>query len=199
MFNLKRLVLLTVFAAFAYFFWPRQPDLLGYVPTEIAALQAKAIQQTRSKQWFAHTVSWWQIYYWQYQFSPVTSLSLAIEQGRADAIFRDGTDEYDRSKAEEPLKLFYEKIQAKTAAKFDPSAVAQKEIQTWNLAADETTGPDLIQAKAEQLALLYGGPPKKYLPAAQHFATVLRTPTSPDLPKTLRLAWTELQKAARSH
>lgn len=199
MINIKRLLILAVLAAFAYFFWPRQASLLEYSAQELAELEAKAWQQAQGKQWVAVTATYAQIYFSQYHFQPFAAFSIAMNQSRAISVFRGAADDYDRSKAEQPLQALYDEIKSKTGRNYDPKTVAQKELRVWSLVNEDAKDEIVVQAQAEELALIYGGAAKKYLPSAQLFASARKKAKNlqwTDARKDLEKAWSALKKEA---
>ncbi len=196
---LKRLLLILAAAVAAYVFWPRSPSLTAFDPDAIAALQAKAWSQAGAEQWARHAVTTYWIFETQYRLPPVAALKAALEVSRASAALRSAADAADRETAAKPLASAYATLRAQTRGQFDPAAVAAQEIQAVGLMLEGRTEP-AAQAFANEYALLYGGPPGAYLPAARVFVRAGNDALAGDWTaagESLRKAWTELRDAFR--
>lgn len=201
MFNTRRLVVLVVLGVFAYGFWPREPNLLGYRPKELSALETESWKQSKGKQWFALTKTQYEIFRDQYGFSPYRSLSLALGMSRALSLYRGSADVTDREEAIKPLRSVLEVIKKDTKATFDATALAEKQVKIWALSAEEGSAEATVQSQAEMLAAIYGGSAKKYMVPARSFVSAIKTAQASDWARTnqsLQQAWTDLKNAAHA-
>jgi len=198
---IKKLLLIALLAVIAYCYWPRHPDLLAYQPREMADLQIEAARQAGGKQWFAHGITNYKIYTGQYGLPPLAAVGAAMDKSRAVSLYRSSTDENDKAEAIKPLIAAYEAIKRETGKTYDPKAVAELEIKVWGLIEEGATD-EIIAAKiAEQMALLYGGIPKRYLATAPFFAAALKETQASAWPaarQNLQKGWADLQRSARA-
>ena len=88
----------------------------------------------------------------QYGFSWVAAGSTGLSLAKAAVIFGDATDHYERAIPD--LTRGFARIQASTAAHFDPSAVARAELAWW--VARRIPGQDSPEQVGELIAELYG-------------------------------------------
>lgn len=194
----KRILLVLMVVLAAYVFWPRSSSLTAFDPSAIAELQVKAWSQAGARQWAGHAATTYRIFESQYRLPPVSALKAAIEVSRAAAILRSAADAADRESAAKPLTSAYATLKARSRGQFDPAAVAAQEIQAVGLMLEGRT-ESAAQAFAAQYALLYGGTPGAYLPAARGFVRAGDDALAGDWTATgasLRKAWTELHAAA---
>ncbi len=197
---IKKLFLVALLALVAYCYWPRDPDLLGYQPAEMAALQVQAARQAGLKQWFAHWVTFIKIYSGQYGFPPIAAMGTAMDRSQAIFVFRRATDDIDSDEIVNPLAEAYDSIKIQTDRKYDPKAMAEMELAIWRLIKDGAKDEVVIAKISEQLALIYGGTPKQYLVTAQFFAVALREAQASNwspAQQNLQKAWANLKTAAR--
>jgi len=198
---IKKLFVIALLALVAYCYWPRHPDLLAYQPREMAALQIQAARQAGGKQWVAYAVTSFKIHTGQYGFPPLTAAGIAMDSSRAVSLYRSSVDETDKEEALKPLTSAYETIKAQTGKTYDPKAVAQLEMKTWSLLKEEAKNEVIAANMSEEMALIYGGPPKKYLEPAQFFTAALKETQASSWPaaqQNLQKGWADLQRVARS-
>jgi len=198
---IKKLLLVVLLALVAYCYWPRHPDLLGYQPREMAALQIQAAQQAGGKHWVAYAVTSYKIHTGQYGFPPLTAAGIALDTSRAVSLARSAVDENDKDEALKPLISAYETIKQQTGKTFDPKAVAQLEMKIRGLLKEETPDDVIAAMMAEEMALIHGGTPKKYLEPARFFTAALKedqTSTWRAAQQNLQKGWADLQRTARA-
>jgi len=194
LFTLKRLLLLAVIAAIAYYFWPRTPSLAGFDEQRISEIQIAIWKGAASKKHLSQLPLLYELYNQQYSIAPVASMKMALDMARALTIFFSAPDASEQENALVPLRSFYVNLKNSTKATFDPNALALMEFSTWmlqvnysnraKLAASISKRPtarvslspkssevcELTALISEHLAVLYGLSAEAWLPAAKKFA-----------------------------
>lgn len=141
--------------AVAAFTWARQPvgprPLGAFNPDRVAALEVgmwEAYYEKQRVRLFALLVTTLRE---QYGFSWPTATAAAFSLAKAAVTFGDATGDYERTIPD--LTRGFARIQAATAAPFEPAQVARAELAWW--VARRTPGQDSPESVGDLIAELY--------------------------------------------
>ncbi|MBR1274431.1 hypothetical protein [Bradyrhizobium sp. AUGA SZCCT0283] len=160
----RRTVILTLALVFAlvlgaYASWPRQADLRGFEPAEIARLETAMWRDYYEKRYVALFGHLYEMSRTQFGFSPLDSFRIALSAAQAAKAFQPTRSREAADAALPPLVTYYRLLASATPGGFDVAEAARLELDWWQ-ARREAVGPGQYGVTVARVAAItYGKHP----------------------------------------
>ena len=128
----------------AYASWPRQADLRGFEPAEIARLETAMWRDYYDRRYPALFYHLYELSRTQFGFSPLDSFRIAWAAARAAKAFQPTRSREAADAALPPLVTYYRLLASATPGGFDVAEAAWLELDWWQ-ARREAAGPQAIR------------------------------------------------------
>ena len=148
-------VLVAVLGGYAS--WPRQADLRGFEPDEIARLETAMWRDYYQKRYAALFGHLYELSRTQFGFAPLDSFRIALSAARAATAFQPTRSRAAADAALPPLVTYY-LLESAVPDGFDVAEAARLELDWWQ-ARREALGPEQYgKTVARVAAITYGKP-----------------------------------------
>ena len=132
----RRTVTLTLALVFtlvlgAYAAWPRQADLRGFEPADIARLETAMWRDYYEKRYPALFYHLYELSRTQFGFSPLDSFRIASAAAQAAKAFQPTRSREAADAALPPLVSYYRLLASATSGGFDVAEAARLELDWW--------------------------------------------------------------------
>ena len=158
----RRTVILTLALLFgaigAYASWPRQADLRGFEPAEIARLETAMWRDYYEKRYVALFSHLYEMSRTQFGFSPLDSFRIALAAAQAARAFQPTRSREAADAALPPLVTYYRLLASATPGGFDVAEAARLELDWWQ-ARREAVGPAQYGVTVARVAAITYGKP----------------------------------------
>lgn len=157
--NRRTLILaLALVGAGAYATWPRQADLRGFEPAEIARLEAATWRDYYEKRYVALFSHLYQLSRTQFGFAPLDSLRIALAAAQAARTFQPTRSRAAADAALPSLEAYYRLLASAAPGGFDIAEAARLELDWWQ-ARRESAGPEQYGVTVARVAAITYGKP----------------------------------------
>ncbi len=125
----------------AYASWPRQADLRGFEPAEIARLETAMWRDYYEKRYVALFGHLYELSRTQFGFAPLDSVRIALAAAQAAKAFQPTRSREAADAALPPLVTYYRLLASAVPGGFDVAEAARLELDWWQ-ARREAVGPE---------------------------------------------------------
>jgi hypothetical protein len=154
--TLALVVALVLGAAFAA--WPRQADLGGFEPAEMARLETAMWRDYYDKRYPALFYHLYALSRTQFGFSPLDSVRIALAAAQAAKAFQPTRSREAANAALPPLVTYYRLLASAVPGGFDAEEAARLELDWWQ-ARRESIGPQQYGVTVARVAAITYGKP----------------------------------------
>jgi hypothetical protein len=149
---------LAVVAGGGYAAWPRQADLRGFEPAEIARLETAMWRDYYEKRHVALFGHLYELSRTQFGFAPLDSVRIALAAARAARAFQP-TDSREAASAALPLlEAYYRLLVSAVPGGFDAAEAARLELDWWQARREAVSPEQYGVTVARVAAIIYGKP-----------------------------------------
>jgi len=142
----------------AYVSLPRQADLRGFEPAEIARLEAAMWRDYYDKRYAALFGHLYELSRTQFGFAPLDSFRIALAAAQAARAFQPTRTREAANAARPPLETYYRLLASAVPGGFDAAEAARLELDWWQ-ARREAAGPEQYGVTVAGVsAIVYGRP-----------------------------------------
>ena len=140
----------------AYASWPRQADLRGFEPAEIARLETAMWRDYYDKRYPALFYHLYELSRTQFGFSPLDSFRIALAAAQAAKAFQPTRSREAADAALPPLVTYYRLLASAAPGGFDVAEAARLELDWWQ-ARREAVGPGQYGVTVARVAAITYG------------------------------------------
>src|SRR3954470_13955647 len=150
------IVLAVVWGGYAS--WPRQADLRGFEPAEIARLETAMWRDYYEKRYVALFGHLYELSRTQFGFAPLDSFRIALSAAQAAKAFQSTRSREAANAALPPLMTYDRLLASATPTGFDVAEAARLELDWWQ-ARREAAGPGQYGVTVARVAAITYGKP----------------------------------------
>jgi hypothetical protein len=150
------IVLAVVWGGYAS--WPRQADLRGFEPAQIARLETAMWRDYYEKRYVALFGHLYELSRTQFGFAPLDSFRIALSAARAARAFQPTRSREAADAALPPLVIYYRLLASAVPGGFDVAEAARLELDWWQ-ARREAVGPGRYGITVARVAAITYGKP----------------------------------------
>ena len=138
--------------------WPRQADLRGFEPAEIARLETAMWRDYYDKRYAALFGHLYEMSRTQFGFSPLDSFRIALAAAQAAKAFQPTRSREAANAALPPLVTYYRLLASATSGGFDAEEAARLELDWWQARREAVRPGQYGVTVARVAAITYGKP-----------------------------------------
>ena len=153
------LVSTVVFGAIgAYASWPRQADLRGFEPAEIARLETAMWRDYYEKRYAALLGHLYELSRTQFGFAPLDSFRIALSAAQAAKAFQPTRSREAANAALPPLVTYFRLLASAAPGGFEVEEAARLELDWWQARREAVAPRQYGVTVARVAAIIYGKP-----------------------------------------
>jgi hypothetical protein len=141
-----------------YASWPRQADLRGFEPAEIARLETAMWRDYYEKRYVALFGHLYELSRTQFGFAPLDSIRIALSAAQAAKAFQPTRSRAAADAALPPLVIYYRLLASAVPGGFDVAEAARLELDWWQARREAVRPGQYGVTIARVAAVTYGKP-----------------------------------------
>jgi hypothetical protein len=142
----------------AYASWPRQADLRGFEPAEIARLEAAMWRDYYEKRYVALFGHLYELSRTQFGFAPLDSFRIALSAAQGAKAFQPTRSREAANAALPPLVTYFRLLASAAPGGFEVEEAARLELDWWQARREAVAPRQYGVTVARVAAIIYGKP-----------------------------------------